>query len=153
MAPSDDSSSSSEPNPDQRLALAIADGVGKVVSSNMEKITSHMDASLATFSSALSNSINSLKDVIAQSSNTPGVPNPPAAPPPAPPNEQVPPAPPVVPPFPFTAPGANPFVPPLAAGANPFVPPQLQILLLCPDGRGLRRRVAPGRSLISGLLE
>ncbi|KAF4588084.1 hypothetical protein EYR38_010049 [Pleurotus pulmonarius] len=72
MAPSEDPpihpNSLSPPNPqaDDQLEKAIALGVGQVVSSNMEKITTHMDASLSMFSTSITNSINSLKETLAQ---------------------------------------------------------------------------------------
>ncbi|KDQ22080.1 hypothetical protein PLEOSDRAFT_1109201 [Pleurotus ostreatus PC15] len=116
------------PPNDDRLAIAIAEGVGRVVTASMEKLTSHMDASLSMFSSSITTSINSLKETLPQTpatglrdtttstsnaisatqemgtpqSNTFNAPF--SFPPPV-------------------GPGANPFVPPLPASANPFVPP------------------------------
>lgn len=125
IAPSDDNENPPAPPPPNppmdtlsaELAPAIADGVGRVVSSNMEKLTNHFDASLSLFTSNLNNSLSFLKGTPSQTqatgtnSQAPPAPTPPVAP-------QVPVVPPTaVPLFPF------PYVPPSAQGANPFVPP------------------------------
>ncbi|KAF4577494.1 hypothetical protein EYR36_005483 [Pleurotus pulmonarius] len=125
MAPSDDNENPPPPLPPNppmdalsaELTSAIADGVGRVVSSNMEKLTNHFDTSLSLFAANINNSLNSSKGTSSQTQATDTTSQVPATPtPPGPP--QAPTGPPAaVPPFPF------PYTPPGAQGANPFVPP------------------------------
>ncbi|KAL4264360.1 hypothetical protein AB1N83_005173 [Pleurotus pulmonarius] len=123
MAPSDDNENPPAPPPPNppmdalsaELASAIADGVGRVVSSSMDKLSNHFDASLSLFASNLNNSLNSLKGTPAQTQATGTTSQAPAPTPPVAP--QVPVVPPTTVPLPF------PYAPPGAPGANPFVPP------------------------------
>ncbi|KAL4255154.1 hypothetical protein AB1N83_013084 [Pleurotus pulmonarius] len=121
MAPSDPPPPPPSPPPADtssvNLAAAIADGVGRVVSSNMKDLAAHFDASMSLFSNSINSSINSLKETVAQTApkdaqGTPP-PNPTAPVAPADPG----------PPATTSFPPPLPYAPLGAQGATPFVPP------------------------------